>query len=151
MAAREAAHGGNRVATDVLRALVSVSTGILLWLLVSLYSLQWRMERLRSMRLRHEPLWPVRHMALCAVELLACAVHCPPLVRVDVDVSLDGASDPKAAVPNAWSLLMFARAYLLLRLVQRAHVRTTATSVFAVKPNRGVLQPGSHVITVKMH
>lgn len=136
VAAREFEFSGGPGVAFALRVVVSLSTAALLLYMYVMYSVEWLAVRMRTPRLYKEPAWPPMHTAACLAEMLVCAVHCPPGVHVGVDV---GGHE----VDNVWSLLMFARLYLLTRLVSRVYVRSLAITVMSIRPvSRGALTRG---------
>jgi hypothetical protein len=114
----------NQIAVNVVRSFQTISTCCLIYCLFCAYRVEWRFTQLNRQFLKTIKVWTSDRITSFIWELLLCLIHEPPFWDWDVDISLAEnergiGSSPLGPVyvRNPFSLLMFARFYLIIRLI----------------------------------
>jgi hypothetical protein len=109
-----------------IRIAMSVSTFLLTLSITMLYRIESKSESLHRNFLNRIDCWPTSWIITFCFEIAICLIHDPPSLVVISDIATvvgDSTKDTSLRngevyyVENVWSLLMFARLYLIVRLV----------------------------------
>ena len=114
------------IGITIVRALTSISTCALIYCLFGLYQADFQFLQLNRVYLLRSATWNTQLIWQFLVEVLICAIHEPPYVNHDVDLSVSDAASAglyaklpssPVIVRNPWSLLVALRFYFFLRLI----------------------------------